>query len=193
MDGTKEHHRARWGGHFAHHHQGPPFWGGGRGPWGDVFFGRAPWAGRKARRGDVRTAVLSVLEDKPMHGYDVIRDLEERSGGMWRPSPGSVYPTLQMLEDEGLVTGEEQDGKKVYSLTDHGRTELQERRERAGDAAPWDLGQVPEGFAKLRDAGFQLLGATMQVARAGNAEQVDRATEILTEARKKIYELLAQA
>ena len=193
MQGTKEHHRSRWGGHHAHHHQGPPFWGGARGAWGDVFFGRAPWAGRKARRGDVRTAVLAVLEDKPMHGYDVIRELEERSGGTWRPSPGSIYPTLQMLEDEGLVTGEEQDGKKVYSLTDQGRTELQERRERAGDTQPWDLGQVPEGFAKLRDAGFQLLGATMQVARAGNADQVEKATEILTEARKKIYELLAQA
>jgi DNA-binding PadR family transcriptional regulator len=193
MHTTKEHRRARWGGHHAHHHQGPPFWGGGRGAWGDVFYGRAPWAGRKARRGDVRTAVLAVLQDKPMHGYDVIRELEERSGGMWRPSPGSIYPTLQMLEDEGLVSGEEQDGKKIYSLTNQGRTELQERRERAGDAAPWDLGQVPEGFAKLRDAGFQLLGATMQVARAGNADQVEKATEILSDARKRIYELLAQA
>lgn len=173
------------------HHGGPPW--GRRGPWEDVFFGRAPWAGRRARRGDVRTAVLAVLADKPLHGYDVIRELEQRSGGMWSPSPGSVYPTLQMLEDEGLVTGEEQDGKRVYSLTDAGGKELEERRERSGGADPWDVGRVPEGFAKLRDAGFQLAGAAMQVARAGDQTQVEKATEVLTDARRKIYELLAQA
>jgi len=134
-----------------------------------------------------------VLAEKPLHGYEVIRELEERSGGMWSPSPGSVYPTLQMLEDESLVTSEEQDGKKVYSVTDAGRTELQGRRERAGGADPWDHGGVPEGFAKLREAGFQLAGAAMQVARAGDQEQVEKATQILTEARRKIYEVLAEA
>jgi DNA-binding PadR family transcriptional regulator len=157
------------------------------------MYGRAPWAGRRARRGDVRTAILGVLADKSLHGYEVIRELEARSGGVWSPSPGSVYPTLQMLEDEGLVTGEEQDGKKVYSLTDDGRTELEERRRRAGGADPWDQGGVPEGFVKLRDAGFQLAGAAMQVARAGDQAQVEKATEIMTEARRKIYEILAQA
>jgi DNA-binding PadR family transcriptional regulator len=191
MHGAGEHHGGWGGGHF-HHRQGPPFWGQ-RGVWGDVFFGRAPWAGRRARRGDVRTAVLGVVAEKPVHGYEVIRELEKRSGGMWSPSPGSVYPTLQMLEDEGLVTSEEQDGKKVYSVTDAGRAELEERRERAGGADPWDHGAVPERFAELRDAGFQLAGAAMQAARAGNQEQVEKATEILTEARRKIYEILAEA
>ena len=128
-----------------------------------------------------------------MHGYDVIRELEARSGGAWSPSPGSVYPTLQMLEDEGLVTSQEQDGKKVYSLTEDGRKELEARRQRAGGADPWDHGGVPEGLVKLRDAGFQLAGAAMQVARAGDQTQVERATEILTDARKKIYEILAKA
>jgi DNA-binding PadR family transcriptional regulator len=188
----EEHERARGRGHHVHHYEGgPPFWGHRR--WGNVFFGPPPWAGRRARRGDVRTAVLAVLGDKPLHSYDVIRELEERSGGMWSPSPGSVYPTLQMLEDEGLVTSEEQDGKKIYPLTEAGRKELEERRKRAGGAAPWDLGGVPEDFVKLRDAGFQLGAAAMQVARAGDKTHVEKATEILTEARRKIYEILAQA
>lgn len=195
MHGADEHARATHRAHHFHHHhhhQGRrPFWG--RRHWrGDVFFGPPPWAGRRARRGEVRTAVLAVLAEKPQHGYDVIRELEERSGGVWSPSPGSVYPTLQMLEDEGLVTSEEQDGKKVYSLTEAGRSELGERRKRAGGADPWDLGGVPEGFARLRDAGFQLAGAAMQVARAGDETQVEKATEILTDARRKIYEILAQ-
>jgi DNA-binding PadR family transcriptional regulator len=98
-----------------------------------------------------------------------------------------------MLEDEGLVTSEDQDGKKVYSLTAAGREELEERRERAGGADPWDHGQVPERFVKLRDAGFQLAAAAMQVARTGDQAQVEKATEILTEARRKIYEILARA
>jgi DNA-binding PadR family transcriptional regulator len=141
----------------------------------------------------VRTAILAVLADRSLHGYDVIGELEQRSGGMWRPSPGSVYPTLQMLEDEGLVTGQDQDGKKVYSLTDAGRTELEQRRERAGGAAPWDHGREPEGFAKLREAGFQLGAAAMQAARTASAEQLDQVTEILTDARRRIYEILAKA
>jgi len=141
----------------------------------------------------VRTAVLAVLADAPLHGYDVIRELEKRSGGAWSPSPGSVYPTLQMLEDEGLVTSEQQDGKKVYSLTEAGREELDERRRRAGGADPWDLGGVPEGLVKLRDAGVQLAGAAMQVARTADEAQVEKATEILVEARRKMYETLARA
>jgi len=140
----------------------------------------------------VRTALLALLGEKPMHGYDLIRELEERSGGFWRPSPGSIYPTLQMLEDEGLVTSEERDGKRVYSITDAGRAELEARRERAGGAAPWEVGGGDEGFLRLRDVVFQVGAAAMQVARAGSAEQVARAAEILTEARKKLYAILAE-
>jgi DNA-binding PadR family transcriptional regulator len=154
------------------------------------LFGGPPWGGRRARRGDVRTGLLSLLADKPMHGYDLIRELEERSGGMWRPSPGSIYPTLQLLEDEGLVTGAEQDGKRVYSITEAGRAELQERRERGGE--PWEFGPPSEGFAQMRDAAFQLAGAAMQVARTGTDAQRKQAAEILAEARKKIYALLAE-
>jgi DNA-binding PadR family transcriptional regulator len=139
----------------------------------------------------VRTGLLSLLADKPMHGYDLIRELEQRSGGMWRPSPGSIYPTLQLLEDEGLVTGQEQDGKRVYSITDAGRAELEERQQR-GEGSPWEFGPLGEGLGQFRDAAFQLGAAAMQVARTGTEAQRAKAAEILAEARKKIYALLAE-
>src|SRR5262245_66646168 len=102
-------HRGHEHGRRHHHEQ----WGR-RGQWERAWFGGPPWAGgRRARRGDVRTSLLTLLADKPMHGYDLIRELEERSGGAWRPSPGSIYPTLQLPEDEGPVTGEERDAKRV--------------------------------------------------------------------------------
>ena len=101
----------------------------GRGAWHG-----SPWGGRRARRGDVRTALLTMLAERPMHGYDLIRELENRSGGAWRPSPGSIYPTLQMLEEEGLIAGQDQDGKRVFTLTDTGRLEFEERRQRDGFA-----------------------------------------------------------
>ena len=79
-------------------------------------------AGRDAvRRGDVRPAMLAMLNESPMHGYQLMRELEERTGGRWRPSAGSIYPTLQQLEDEGIVTASEQDGRRVFTLTDKGR------------------------------------------------------------------------
>ena len=170
------------------HHRdtfGPPWaWGGwGRGSGGS--WGR----GRRAQRGDVRTAVLDVLDEEPRHGYEVIRELEARSGGRWRPSPGSVYPTLQMLEDEGLVTGEERDGKRVYSLTEAGRTTLAERRERSDWKPPWEGG---DEMAPLKEAAFPLMAAVMQVANSGNEQQVQVAIEALSEARRKIYAALAE-
>ena len=97
-------------------------------PFGDRFFVWGPGGGRRrgrgrARRGDIRAAILLVLADRPMHGYEVMTELAERSGGVWRPSPGSVYPTLQQLEDEDLVRSEEVDQKRVFRLTDAGRQE----------------------------------------------------------------------
>lgn len=176
-----------------HHHReafGPL---GGHRHFERALFGGPPWrGGRRARRGDVRTGLLSLLADGSMHGYDLIRELEERSGGMWRPSPGSIYPTLQMLEDEGLVTGKEQDGKRVYSITDAGRAELEQRRQRGDDTEPWEFGPAREGFAQLKDSVFQLGAAAMQVARTGSSAQLKQAAEILAEARKKIYGILAE-
>ena len=179
------HHRGR-----RHHHRdfGPPWARGMREGW----FG-PPRGARRARRGDVRTAVLALLDEKPAHGYDLIRELEERSGGMWQPSPGSVYPTLQLLEDQGLVTSEEADGKRVYSITEEGRAELAERRTRAGGTAPWEMrGDAPEGFGKLVGAMSQLGAAVMQVARTGDSGRIERASAIVDEARKKVYAILAE-
>jgi DNA-binding PadR family transcriptional regulator len=171
-----------------HHHGEHGF---GRG-FGRQWFGGSGWGGpRRARRGDVRTALLRLISEKPMHGYDLIRELEERSGGMWRPSAGSIYPTLQMLEDEGLVKSEEQDGKRVYTITDAGRTELDERAAR-GEEAPWEFGAAAEGLGALRESGFQLAAAVMQVARTGSKEQREKAGEILADARRKVYALLSE-
>ena len=91
---------------------------------------------RRMRRGDIRTAVLAVLDEQPRHGYEVIQALEDKTGGAWRPSPGSVYPTLQLLEDEGLARSSEREGKKVYELTEEGRAEARTRIEAAG-GPPW--------------------------------------------------------
>jgi DNA-binding PadR family transcriptional regulator len=156
-------------------------------------FAGGPRGGGRRRRGDVRFAILAMLEERPMHGYELIQELEARSGGRWRPSPGSIYPTLQMLEDEGLVTGEEREGRRVFSITDAGRAALAARAEEAGGAAPWDRpSDADDPFARLREAAFQLGAAAMQVGGTGTDEQVTRTLDILVEARKKIYGILAE-
>jgi DNA-binding PadR family transcriptional regulator len=146
-------------------------------------------SGPRARRGDIRRGTLSVLADKPMHGYEVIRELEARSGGRWRPSPGSIYPMLQLLEDEGLIRGEGKNGKRVYEITEEGRRALADRPE---GGAPWDeLGDDP--LHDLKNAAFQLGAAAMQVSGTGSTDQIARAKAILDEARKKIYGILAES
>lgn len=169
--------------------------GGGHrhGPHGPGFgpgFGRGPWS--RARRGDVRNAIVLALADEPMHGYQIMQRLEERSGGAWRPSPGSVYPTLQLLEDQGLVRGEEAEGRRVFSLTETGSEEAARLKEKLGDA-PWGEGGETDPRFALRQAGFSLAGAVKQVAMTGSPEDAQKALEILRDARKKIYALLADA
>ena len=146
----------------------------------------------RARRGNVKAAILAVLAEKPMHGYEVMQQLEERSGGMWRPSPGSIYPTLQLLEDQGLVKSEEVEGRRVFSLTDDGKTEADAIVQRG---APWATSESgPEGARfKMRGAMIQLIAAVKQVGMAGSPEQIDKTLEILAEARKRVYALLAEA
>jgi len=149
--------------------------------------------GPRARRGDIRACILALLAEQPMHGYQIIQELESRSGGLWRPSPGSVYPTLQLLEDEGLVVREEGEGKRVYSLTDEGRAKAAELLERAG-RHPWEevsAGADHPAF-RLRQAAFQVGAAAMQAAHAGSEQQAEKALEILTDARRRIYALLAE-
>jgi len=142
------------------------------------------------RRGDIRTALLVVLEDGPGHGYDLIQRLEEKSDGAWRPSPGSVYPTLQMLEDEGLVRSTERDGKRTFELTEQGTAEATERVAEAG-GAPWELAGRG-GHGELRASMGQLAMAMKQVAIAGSDDQRARVLEVLKDARKRIYAILAE-
>ncbi|WP_127793355.1 PadR family transcriptional regulator [Agromyces sp. LHK192] len=142
-------------------------------------------------RGDVRAAVLALLAERPMHGYQVIQEIEERSGGAWKPSPGSVYPTLQMLADEGLISAEESGGRKTYTLTDTGRAEADAA---SAKAAPWEAsGSKDSGrTTELPRAGVKLAQAVGQVARGGTPEQVAQAVEVLDDARRRLYSILAQ-
>jgi len=156
-------------------------------------WGGGAWRGghRRMRRGDIRTALLVALGDGPGHGYELITRLEEKSGGTWRPSPGSVYPTLQLFEDEGLVRSEERDGKRVYSLTDAGRTEGADRTARYG-ATPWESGAEGEaGTVALFKALAQLVGATKQM-RGADAAQMERATAAIRGASKELYQILSE-
>jgi DNA-binding PadR family transcriptional regulator len=139
----------------------------------------------------MRAAILTLLGEQPMHGYQIIQEITERSGGIWRPSPGSIYPTLSQLEDEGLVVGEKQEGKKVYRLTDEGREQLAATED---EPTPWEemvTGFDPTMF-EMRDLGFQVAAAFMQVMHAGSKEQVAKAQEILKETRRRLYALLAE-
>ncbi|MFL5872727.1 MAG: PadR family transcriptional regulator [Solirubrobacterales bacterium] len=152
--------------------------------------GRGHGRGRhRVRRGDVRSAILALLDDRPMHGYEMIQELEERTGGRWTPSAGSIYPTLQLLEDEGLVTAEEVEGRKVYSLTDTGKEAAPDRTE---GGRPWEQGDEDSPRFEARKEMFKLMGAAKQVARADDEEQLKQAAEILKDARRKLYGLLAE-
>jgi DNA-binding PadR family transcriptional regulator len=152
--------------------------------------GRGHGHGRhRVRRGDVRSAILALLDDRPMHGYEMITELDERTGGRWRPSAGSIYPTLQLLEDEGLVSAEEVEGRKVYSLTDSGKEAVPERTE---GKQPWEEGDEDSPRFAARRELFKLMGAAKQLARADNEEQLTKAAEILKDARRKLYGILAE-
>ncbi|MFD7995916.1 PadR family transcriptional regulator [Streptomyces mexicanus] len=169
---------------------GPGFGPGGPG------FGPGPWGGRgrggprgRARRGDVRASILALLKDRPMHGYEMIQEIAERSGGAWKPSPGSVYPTLQLLEDEGLIASASEGGKKLFSLTEAGRAAADE-----GPQAPWEeasRGIDWEALGEIRQAGFGLMEAFGQVWKTGSKEQREKALTVLNDARKKLYLILA--
>jgi DNA-binding PadR family transcriptional regulator len=139
----------------------------------------------------VRAAILALLTERPMHGYEMIQEITERSGQFWRPSPGSVYPTLQLLADEGLITSTEgSGGKRRFELTDEGR----ETAQKHATAPPWEeiAQDVDPNDVNLRDAIGQLMGATMQVAHAASENQKQRAIEVLNEARREVYAILGE-
>jgi DNA-binding PadR family transcriptional regulator len=147
---------------------------------------------RRMRRGDVRAAILLLLEAEPRNGYQLMQEIEQRSDGAWRPSPGSVYPALQLLADEGLIRGEQREGGTVYALTDAGRRHLDENRERFGE--PWRLAGegVPDDVRELMRLALQVGIATRQVAQAGTEEQRRAASELLAETRRRLYGILAE-
>jgi DNA-binding PadR family transcriptional regulator len=146
--------------------------------------------GRKAGRGDVRAAIIALLAEEPMHGYQIMTEISERSGGVWHPSPGSVYPTLQSLEDEGLVTATTAEGRRVFQLTEDGRAVADEA---GGRPAPWEEASG-QGDGSLRDLG-RLVGdvaqAMAQTVRTGTPEQVGAVRDILVDTRRRIYLVLA--
>ena len=146
--------------------------------------------GTRMGRGDVRAAVLALLAEQPMHGYQIIHEIEERSGGTWKPSAGSVYPTLQLLADEGLISAEESHGRKTYALTEAGL----ETVAGADSSNPWattDSGDSPR-FRALPKAGVELAQAAARIGRTGTPEQVQEAVTVLDEARRRLYSILAQ-
>jgi len=148
--------------------------------------------GRKARRGDVRTAVLLLLAEEPRNGYQIMQELEERSGGAWSPSAGSIYPALQLLEDEGLVRSEEADGRKLLHLTDAGRKHVAERGE--DQPAPWeemarDVGDDARAIMKVVR---EVMVAMTQVIQTGSDAQREEARRLLIGLRRDLYLMLAE-
>jgi len=193
-------------GHFRNVHEGrmrgfgfpPGFPFGGGGPGGG--FGGPGWGGPEGRghrrggrggRPNVRPAILALLLERPMHGYEMIQELDSRTNGIWRPSPGSIYPTLQLLEDEGLIEVTAEGGRKSYRLTDAGRAEA----ETAAQNPPWaqftddTMSQVQD----FRDAAVGIMSALKQVGFNGTPEQRDKALEVLNETKRKLYAILADS
>jgi DNA-binding PadR family transcriptional regulator len=191
-------------GHFRNVHEGRmrgfgfppgfPFGGPGGG------FGGPGWGGPEGRghrrggrggRPNVRPAILALLLERPMHGYEMIQELDSRTNGIWRPSPGSIYPTLQLLEDEGLIEVTAEGGRKSYRLTDAGRAEA----ETAAQNPPWaqftddTMSQVQD----FRDAAVGIMSALKQVGFNGTPEQRDKALQVLNETKRKLYAILADS
>jgi DNA-binding PadR family transcriptional regulator len=168
----------------------PPF-----GRFGGRGFGRGKKRKKRFQHGEVRAAVLVLLDEEPMHGYQLIQEIEERSGGIWQPSPGSVYPVLQQLEDEGLVRIEQTEGRKVANLTEAGRTYVEDNR--AELEAAWNalINDVDERVLEMRNL-FTLYGqiatAGKQVAQVGTEGQLAEARKVLTDTRRRLYLILAE-
>jgi DNA-binding PadR family transcriptional regulator len=182
-------------GHCRHRHRG---FGPGGGYYGGFPFGgpggggRGRGRGRKARRGDIRTAALLLLAEEPRNGYQIMQEVEERSDGVWRPSPGSVYPALQQLEDEGLIRSEEIDGRKLFALTDAGQAQLQDRGEDI--PAPWEQmsGDVSDQVQELGKLAREVSSAFVQVMRTGSEAQLGEARKVLAQARRDLYRILGE-
>lgn len=198
-------HRGGWGGPWGAWGGETP-WGGRSGrpgppPWVAGLFGLAQGEqqrGPRVRRGDVRSAILAVLRDEPMNGYQVISTIADRTEGAWKPSPGSVYPTISQLEDEGLVIGDDERGRRTLRLTDEGRAWCDQH---AGEiAAVWEpfgapkAGRTERGgtdYSSLKPEIGQVMSAVWQIVSTGTDQQRRDAIEILVDTRRRLYGLLA--
>ncbi len=163
----------------------------------EKMFGHGDGDEHRTRRGDIKFLLLELLLEQPSHGYDLIKQMETRYGGFRRLSPGSVYPTLQLLEDGGYVTSEQRDGKRIYTITDQGRQFLAERTQKESSTYPEDdvknfTKDRPQEFSKLSKSASDLSAAVIQVARGGDAEQMNRVRELLDQVKRDIYSILAQ-
>jgi DNA-binding PadR family transcriptional regulator len=173
-----------------HFHRGEPLGG-------DPFDEDSGGRGRR-RRGDIKFVLLELLAEQPRHGYDLMKELERRHGEFQRISPGSVYPTLQMLEDEGHLTSELVEGKRIYTITESGRGLLEARQQRhAGErfGPPWGAFHGPSGGPELdtlHRSGRALSESAMQVARHGTPEQIRAVAALLDNTRREIYAILAK-
>ncbi|MET8349451.1 MULTISPECIES: PadR family transcriptional regulator [unclassified Micromonospora] len=169
------------------------------GPHGHGHEHGGPWGGRgrgrgRGRRPNVRGAVLALLTERPMHGYEMIQEIDSRTGGAWRPSPGSIYPTLQLLEDEGVIvasTEESSGGRKRFTVTEAGQAEATQ----AAQTPPWaDVAQgTVSSWHDIRDSGAQAMNALRQVMMNGTDDQRERAAQVLDETRRKLYAILAES
>ena len=167
------------------------------GPWAEPFGFGGPRGGfrgrhRNARRGDIRAAILLLLAEEPRNGYTIMQELDQRSGGIWRASPGSVYPALAQLEDEGLIRGIEQDGRKLFEIADAGREHLAARPPDA--PAPWDTlgGGVSNEVKDLFGVMRQVAVASAQLAQTASASQLAEAKKVLIEALRALYRILGE-
>ncbi|MEG4347264.1 PadR family transcriptional regulator [Microcoleus sp. A003_D6] len=164
---------------------------------GDEVFGRGWGDEHRTRRGDIKFILLELLSEHPAHGYDLIKKMETHNSGFRRLSPGSVYPTLQMLEDGGYLSSTQEGGKKIYTITDEGRQLLAERAQQETSGSPWDAFKTvmmgkPQEFIELRNVTTELAAAVMQVARSGNVERINRVRELLEQVKRDIYGILAE-
>jgi DNA-binding PadR family transcriptional regulator len=185
----------RWG---PDRRSGPP-------PWLSGLFGLAgqdgPPRGPRVRRGDVRVAILAVLAEEPLNGYQVIQQISERTDGAWRPSPGSVYPTISQLEDEGLIEGDDERGRRTLRLSDAGRDYLATHADEvAGVWAPFESQERARDdrrraeaadYSSLKPEIGRVMNAAWQIISTGTDEQRREAIGVLVEARRGLYRILA--
>jgi DNA-binding PadR family transcriptional regulator len=159
---------------------------------GPLFGRHATGRGSRARRGDVRAAILDLLsEGNAWNGYQIIQEIAERTDGVWRPSAGSVYPALQQLEDEGLISPEGEGRRRLYTLTEEGRAYAEAHADELQGS--WDAaaGMADEAAFELGDMIRQLMMAVVEVRRSGSPSQIAEARRVLTETRRSMYRILA--